>query len=97
MEAEDIPAPKYQGESWVFECPECGFGDKWTSRDLVERGTPVCPHCDEDMRIRESATVQFDCPKCGYIGYWEEKELFGKGDPPCPRCNTPMLFSGQVP
>ena len=97
LEVMDIPSPKREGESWVFDCPECGFGDIWTSRDLAERGTPVCPHCDEDMKIRESGTVQFDCPKCGFVGYWPEKDLFNKPNPICPHCDTDMLFSGQVP
>ena len=43
---------------WHCPNPNCGYVCTWTYMDLVERGCPVCPECDEDLVLtdRESDT-----------------------------------------
>lgn len=42
-----------QKEGTLWRCPECGFEDRWSNKDLVTRGQPVCPICDIDMEVRK--------------------------------------------
>ena len=32
-----------------WECEKCGFTTPWSYADLVDRGNPKCPECDDDM------------------------------------------------
>lgn len=45
-----IKGKKQKGENTVsFHCAGCNIDEDWTAKDIAEKGTPVCPKCDEDM------------------------------------------------
>ena len=37
--------------TWI--CEKDNFETEWSDKDVAERGTPVCPTCDEDMELKE--------------------------------------------
>lgn len=34
----------------IYRCPECKFETLWTLEDFADRGEPVCPDDDSDMK-----------------------------------------------
>ena len=37
----------------TYVCPSCGHSEDWTEKDFAEKGEPVCPECDEDMKTSQ--------------------------------------------
>lgn len=44
---------KYENlqEVGEWKCPLCEETFTWSYMDLVHRGGPICPHCDEDLEL----------------------------------------------
>lgn len=40
-----------ESSSWI--CPDCGYKVDWTIKDVANKGTPVCPECDIDCKLKE--------------------------------------------
>jgi len=34
----------------TYYCQSCGYSEEWTEEDFADKGEPVCPYCDDDMK-----------------------------------------------
>jgi len=44
----------------VWKCYECNTETEWSDEDVADKGTPVCPNCDEDMELSEEDQILID-------------------------------------
>ena len=42
---------KEETKTWI--CPECKHKEEWGYKELAEKGEPVCPECDTDMKLKK--------------------------------------------
>jgi transcription initiation factor IIE alpha subunit len=42
----------------LFKCPSCGYEETWDEETMAEKGEPVCPECDDDMKYVKKTKPQ---------------------------------------
>jgi tRNA(Ile2) C34 agmatinyltransferase TiaS len=54
-----------------YICKECGHIEYWTAQLFAEKGEPVCPECDGDMKLAGCAHDWDNFGKCTECGVWK--------------------------